>query len=424
MRTDPGRDPSKQVNEDSVGGYETPFGHLCVVCDGMGGHEGGREASTLALETIRRVFEEAASRVGAGIEVDPTTRPRELLREAVSLANRKVFELAQANAVGHPGSTVVAILLHAGGTEIAHVGDSRCYRIHQGQIAQVTRDHSMVQELVDAQVLTPAQAAAHPDANKITRALGMAANVEVEVRSVPVAHVAGDVFILCSDGLSDLVPSEDIVQIAATAPAAQAAGQLVDLANARGGHDNVSVVVVRARESATPHRAPAITESMPVATVVDPHLVASRVPLPVTPPAPAAPLASRVPVGPSHHATEPPLAEVRRARRMPAAMILAIILGVVGLGVGAVALWLVLPHGKQTPSSPFLLPPASAASPDDSAPSSPLPASAPVDPPLDAALEPLAPSPGDSPSSPAPPSLSPAPHRRLRGRPRLPVTEP
>src|SRR6202044_3538945 len=101
---------------------------------------------------------------------------------------------------GRPGATAVAILLHAHGTEVVHVGDSRVYLVHEGQIFRVTRDHSIVQELVDRGLLTLQQAAVHPDANRITRALGMAPEVEAELRPQPVHHVTGDAFVLCSDG--------------------------------------------------------------------------------------------------------------------------------------------------------------------------------------------------------------------------------
>src|SRR5205823_9030521 len=121
------------------------------------------------------------------------------------LANVRVRGIVVTEAAGgRPGSTVVAVLVHAGGTEVAHVGDARVYLVHQGQIVQITRDHSMVQEMVAAKILTPAQAAVHPEANKITRALGIEDDVEVELRPRPVVHVTGDAFILCSDGLSDL----------------------------------------------------------------------------------------------------------------------------------------------------------------------------------------------------------------------------
>jgi protein phosphatase len=241
QKTDPGRDPAKQVNEDMCGHRETAFGHLLVVCDGMGGHAGGREASTLALETIFSVF--AAAHV--------SSRPPDVLRSSIEEANRRVYAMEVAEEGGaRPGSTVVALLIHSEGTEVAHVGDSRCYRIHGATVTQLTKDHSMVQKLVDANVITPEQAAVHPDANKILRALGIQAEVEVEVMREPVAHVAGDAFVLCSDGLSDLVSPEEILQIAGATPPPQAVGQLVALANARGGHDNITVQIVKTRESA------------------------------------------------------------------------------------------------------------------------------------------------------------------------------
>jgi serine/threonine protein phosphatase PrpC len=237
-RTDPGRDPAKQVNEDACGRRETRFGHICVVCDGMGGHAAGREAAQLALSTIFEVFDRALE----------GTAPAEVLRMAIAEASRRVHTMPTSEAaLGRPGSTVVAALMHEQGTEIAHVGDSRVYLVHEGQIVRVTRDHSVVQEMIDRGLLTRDQAANHPDANRITRALGMAPEVEAEVRSQPVYHVTGDAFVLCSDGLSDLVVDHEILDILDGVPAAQAVGKLVDLANARGGHDNITVVVLRAR---------------------------------------------------------------------------------------------------------------------------------------------------------------------------------
>ncbi len=240
-RSDPGRDPSKQVNEDACGRRETRLGHLCVVCDGMGGHAAGREAAELALATIFATFDQAPE--GAS--------PADVLRAAIEEASRRVHAMPTSEiALGRPGSTVVAVLLHAEGTEVAHVGDSRAYLIHEGQIFRVTRDHSIVQEMVDRGLLTLQQAAKHPDANRITRALGMAPEIEADVRPQPVEHVTGDAFVLCSDGLSDLVEDAEILEAVGGVPAAQAVGKLVDLANARGGHDNITVLVLRARTSA------------------------------------------------------------------------------------------------------------------------------------------------------------------------------
>jgi protein phosphatase len=240
-RSDPGRDPEKQVNEDACGHAETRFGHLCVVCDGMGGHAAGREAAELAVATIFEMFERAAD----------GTPPGQVLKGAIEEASRRVhFMRTSEIAGGRPGATAVAVLMHAHGTEVAHVGDSRVYLVHEGQVFRITRDHSVVQELVDRGLITLQQAAHHPDANRITRALGMAPEVEAELRPQPVHHVPGDAFVLCSDGLSDLVEDHEILDIVGSSPAAQAVGKLVDLANARGGHDNITVIVLRAREAA------------------------------------------------------------------------------------------------------------------------------------------------------------------------------
>jgi len=240
--TDPGLE--REENEDSVAVWRNKAGldTLIVVCDGMGGHAAGREAAELALSTIFETFD----------RMPDGTPPAHVLRAAVEEASRRVYAMhTNEVALGRPGSTVVAVLLNADGAEVAHVGDSRAYLVHEGQVFRVTRDHSVVQELVDRGILTLQQAAHHPDANRITRALGMAPEVEVEVRPQPVHYVAGDAFVLCSDGLSDLVEDHEILAIVGSDPAAQAVGKLVDLANARGGHDNVTVIVLRARENAT-----------------------------------------------------------------------------------------------------------------------------------------------------------------------------
>mgnify|MGYP001430234102 CR=1 FL=1 len=321
-RSDPGRDPEKQVNEDACGRRETSFGHLCVVCDGMGGHAAGREAAELALSAIFETFDHAP----AG------TPPAAVLRSAIEEASRRIHTMRTSEiALGRPGSTVVCVLMHADGTEVAHVGDSRAYLVHEGQISRLTRDHSVVQEMVDRGLLTPQQAAHHPDANRITRALGMADEIQVEVRTVPVPHVAGDAFVLCSDGLSDLVDDAEILEIVGNEPAAQAVGKLVDLANARGGHDNVTVIVLRARETA-----------MAVAGAVAPTVAQTSVTqAPVasgaadgTSPATAPFLARVAPAPRPNELTDPP----RSVRSVPRRRANVAVFAGVLLAVGAVAL--------------------------------------------------------------------------------------
>ena len=359
-RTHPGRDPSKQINEDACGHRETALGHLAVVCDGMGGHEGGREASHLALKTIFEVFERfgggeaqeegTATLIGTGA---PPSRPRDparVLRQAIEEANRKVHALSS-NDAARPGATVVAVLHHHGGTEVAHAGDSRCYLIHGADIVQLTKDHSMVQQMVDAQLLTPEQAAVHPDANRISRALGMKPEVDVEIRPNPVPHVAGDVFILCSDGLSDLVEPADILRIAA-GPAAQAVGQLVDLANARGGHDNITVQLLRARESALaqpPVLTPTIVDTKPPPPVgPSGTVVIPSAPSPPSSARGARPVATTAPDDEHHADAQTP------GRRSPI-VIVGILLGLAGLAVAAIAIYVALDFGGRKRHHPVVL---------------------------------------------------------------------
>jgi PPM family protein phosphatase len=269
QRSHPGRDPEKQINEDACAYEETAVGHLCVLCDGMGGHEKGREAALLAVRTIVETVNKAPP-FGTGAspmkdaEGSRGARVRELLREAITLANAKVASLGSAPSPTRPGSTVVAVILHAEGVEVAHVGDSRCYLLQGGQIFQITKDHSVVQQMVDAQLLSPEQAAVHPEANKLSRALGTSPEVEVDVRAQSLSIEPGDALVLCTDGLSDLVGPPEIQRVVTGAPLGQAVAELVDLANARGGHDNVTVMVLRERDSHTSARelAPTVAQTL------------------------------------------------------------------------------------------------------------------------------------------------------------------
>lgn len=246
--SDPGRDPDKQINEDSAGYAETPFGHLFVVCDGMGGHTGGRQASDTAIRTIFEVMTGAS----------PDRPRRQVLAQAIEEAGRRVHALGgRSSGFQRPGSTCVAVLLAGDKAETAHVGDSRAYALRGKHIYRLTRDHSMVQQMVDAGSLTEQEAAVHPEANKITRALGMTEHVQVELREEPLEVYAEDVFLLATDGLTDLVSSGEILQLTRCSldvdGPQRACDDLVALANERGGHDNITVQVVRVL-SAGPRR--------------------------------------------------------------------------------------------------------------------------------------------------------------------------
>jgi len=297
--TDAGRDPDKQVNEDSAGSRVTKLGHLLVVCDGMGGHALGQEASRLAVATIVQCVETAA----------PGLAPGPALAQAVVEAGRRVYQMGGTGPqAGRPGSTCVALLVHGGAVEVAHVGDSRAYFVRNGHIWPLTKDHSVVQQMLDQGAITPEQALAHPEGNKITRALGMKPETDVELRDPPLLQSVGDVFVLASDGLTDLVRTEEIGAVVAQTASLDVAGQnLIAMANARGGHDNITVLLARVLPggAAVTHEpvAPTIVEKRAVApppekTLVDHALVAPAPPpnpavQPVSPYAPTPPAAAQ-----------------------------------------------------------------------------------------------------------------------------------
>jgi PPM family protein phosphatase len=249
--SDPGRDPTKQINEDASAYAETVHGHLAVVCDGMGGHAGGRQASEAAIAAILEQTHQA----------DPDQPPSRVLESAIQVAARAVYAVGGgAPQELRPGSTCVALLVHERGAEVGHVGDSRAYLVRAGAIQRLTRDHSMVQQMVDAGVLKPEDAPHHPEANKITRALGMAPEADVEIAREPVPLLAGDTLLLMTDGLTDLVSDPEVLDVVqqriANGPAF-VCRELVALSNERGGHDNITIQVLHVIEAPVmPPRAP------------------------------------------------------------------------------------------------------------------------------------------------------------------------
>ncbi len=213
-------------NEDS---YLVQSPLFCV-CDGMGGHAAGEVASSLAVETIAKTA--------------PNTADPALLAASVEAANAAIIEAA-ANGLGKSGMGCTATCAYIDGTTIAiaHVGDSRAYLLHEGTLIRVTRDHSYVEELVDAGEITADEARTHPNRSVITRALGSDPAMYADHFQLNIEE--GDRLILCSDGLSSMVPDGDIETIAAQSSTAQiCTDNLVDAALAAGGGDNVTVVVV------------------------------------------------------------------------------------------------------------------------------------------------------------------------------------
>ena len=226
-RTDAGR--VRRRNEDSFV-LDPP---LFAVADGMGGAQAGEVASRLAAAAFREYHD--ADRL------EPAERVEAIIQEA----NRRIYERARTDSeASGMGTTVTAAILTNGRVSIGHVGDSRAYRIRNGELEQLTEDHSLVADLMRSGRLTPEEADAHPQRSVITRALGTDAEVDVDTVTVDVEP--GDLFLLCSDGLTTMVPEEDILRIAQEADDLnEAARTLVRAANSGGGEDNITVVLFK-----------------------------------------------------------------------------------------------------------------------------------------------------------------------------------
>ncbi|MGC4065481.1 MAG: protein phosphatase 2C domain-containing protein [Polyangiaceae bacterium] len=230
-----GGDPNKQVNEDAFRIVTTNEGLLAVVCDGMGGHLGGQLASQAAIHAIENTW------LASGVGSDPRRR----LGECIERAASEVYALGGTTATAErPGSTCVALWLSGRELYVGHVGDSRAYRLRERQLYRLTTDHTVVEAWILAGQLSREQAKGHPDAHRITRALGIAPTVEVELRPSEDVRI-GDRLLLCSDGLTDLVEDVELADWLGRAESLDAiAESLINLANSRGGHDNITVLLV------------------------------------------------------------------------------------------------------------------------------------------------------------------------------------
>jgi PPM family protein phosphatase len=246
--TDVGR--ARERNEDSYYAGEYVF----AVADGLGGHTAGEVASRLAVQPIA-AFDRA-------VEGTPDDRIAEALERAVGDANRAVYQRAQNDAkVRGMGTTLTAVAISNGSAHLAHVGDSRCYLVRGGEITQLSSDHTLVARMVQEGKLTPEQAETHPQRSILTRALG--AEPEIDVDTLELQLAPGDRLILCSDGLSSVIPDEQILATLADSKGLkEACKRLVEAANGRGGPDNITVVVVEVsgegavRKAGSPAAAP------------------------------------------------------------------------------------------------------------------------------------------------------------------------
>jgi serine/threonine protein phosphatase PrpC len=231
----------RQKNEDSFGCFEPgdtqiqeSKGFLYIVADGMGGHKGGEVASRLAVETIH-------SRYYASGSDDPAAA----LAEAVQEANQIIFQKSQSDeSLAGMGTTCTAMAIVAESAYFAHVGDSRAYLLRQGELRQITQDHSLIAEMLRSGLISKEDARTHPQRNVITKSLGAQASVQVDTPSTPFAFEEGDVFLLCSDGLTALAANEEIREALYAQTSAEACNQLIDLANHKGGTDNITVQVI------------------------------------------------------------------------------------------------------------------------------------------------------------------------------------
>ncbi len=249
--TDTGR--IRKHNEDCISG-DDKLG-LAVLADGMGGYQAGEVASEMAVSTIMDFMKSPAK-----YNVERQTNNHRYhsatvqLEQAVLKANQIIYDAAERNSEYQGmGTTVVATLFHNNCVSIAHVGDSRLYRIRENKLQQITKDHSVLQELIDCGFYTSEQARHSPNRNLVTRALGVSEEVNVEIQEQSV--LSQDLYLLCSDGLNDMLEDGQIHKIINDSTTLEQAAQLlVSAANSKGGNDNISLILIRPLEIATkPH---------------------------------------------------------------------------------------------------------------------------------------------------------------------------
>lgn len=242
--TDPGL--ARENNEDAVA-FDTLTG-LCILADGMGGYNAGEIASSMATAFIMSEMSRWLSQSGRNAHSKEVKRAMEI---CVQNANHSIFNAANSNPqYTGMGTTLVVGVFQVGRLMLGHIGDSRCYRLRGDTFEQITKDHSLLQEQIDAGLITAQQALTAANKNLVTRALGVEDVVLLDVTEHRVD--VGDVYVMCSDGLSDMVRDSAIADIVLSHATLEVkAKQLIHAANANGGRDNISVVMVQAVEPTT-----------------------------------------------------------------------------------------------------------------------------------------------------------------------------
>jgi PPM family protein phosphatase len=243
-KSDVGR--TRAHNEDSIAIDEKL--QLVALADGMGGYQAGEVASKIAIDVVINEITESKLTEKDIARIDPetgTSIAMRRLRSAIEKANNRICSVSrEREELDGMGTTIVAACFYDGRVGIAHVGDSRCYRWRDGMLTQLTRDHSLVQEQIEKGILTEDEANASPQKNLITRALGIDALAQADTQEFRTRP--GDVYLLCSDGLSDMIEQSVMQQEIERGDTLESAvKRLVDAANAAGGRDNISVILAR-----------------------------------------------------------------------------------------------------------------------------------------------------------------------------------
>jgi serine/threonine protein phosphatase PrpC len=248
-KTDTGRVRSK--NEDAIA--LNPKHGIAILADGMGGYSAGEVASRIATDVLLESLEDGMDRIQSQSQDLLTMRGRQiqnLMVDSIHRANFAVIEAARAEPEYHGmGTTLVAALFHNDKVTVAHVGDSRAYRFREGELTQITRDHSLLQEQIDAGLIDPEWARFAEHKNLVTRALGVDPEMEVEIHDHQTEP--GEIYLLCSDGLSDMLTDEEMCDALNRYGSAlqSACDELVQQANYNGGHDNISVILVKVQSN-------------------------------------------------------------------------------------------------------------------------------------------------------------------------------
>lgn len=234
----------RAFNEDSI--VIAAQGRLAILADGMGGYNAGEVASAIATSVLKLSLEGQLPPLLGDAEF-PSNEQLELsITKSIQLANATILEEAHEEpAFSGMGTTLVLAMLHGDEIMVAHIGDSRAYRFRQGKLEQMTRDHSVLQEQIDAGLISEELARFAPNKNLITRALGVDSQVEIEINHYKTE--INDTYLLCSDGLSDMLSTDEMTEILQTPNASleTICNTLIDKANANGGRDNVSAILIK-----------------------------------------------------------------------------------------------------------------------------------------------------------------------------------